>query len=87
MIVHSKTLKILGVHIVAEGATGLIHVGEMAIINNSDVRVFLENVMNFPTLGEACRIAALNIVTKDASTLARQPESRVKKLIEQAELN
>lgn len=87
MIVHSKTLKILGVHIVAEGATDLIHVGEMAIINNNDVRVFLENVMNFPTLGEAYRIAALNIVTKHANTLDRQPESRVKNLIEQAELN
>jgi len=87
MIVHSKTLKILGVHIVAEGATDLIHVGEMAIINNNDVRVFLENVMNFPTLGEAYRIAALNILTKHAGTLDRQPESRVKNLIEQAELN
>lgn len=87
MIVHSKTLKILGVHIVAEGATDLIHVGEMAIINNNDVRIFLENVMNFPTLGEAYRIAALNIVTKHANTLDRQPESRVKNLIEQAELN
>ncbi len=87
MIVDSKTLKILGIHIVAEGATDLIHVGEMAIINNNDVRVFLENVMNFPTLGEAYRIAALNIVTKHAERSARQPESRIKNLIEQAELN
>ena len=76
MIVHSKTLRILGVHI-----------SEMAIINNIDVRVFLENVMNFPTLGEAYRIAALNIVTKHASTLDRQRESQAKNLIEQAELN
>lgn len=87
MIVHSKTLKILGVHIVAEGATDLIHAGEMAIINNNDVRVFLENVMNFPNFGEAYRIAALNIVTKRANALDRQPKSRVKNLIEQAELN
>ena len=76
MIVHSKTLRILGVHI-----------SEMAIINNIDVRVFLEDVMNFPTLGEAYRIAALNIVTKHASTLDRQRESQAKNLIEQAELN
>ena len=52
MIVHSKTPRLLGVHIVAEGATDLIHIGEMAIINNINVRVFLENVMNFPTLGK-----------------------------------
>jgi NAD(P) transhydrogenase len=87
MIADSKTLKILGVHVVAEGATDLIHVGEMAILNNNDVRVFLENVMNFPTLGEAYRIAALNIITKHAERLARKPESRIQNLIEQAELN
>ncbi len=87
MIVESKTLKIVGVHIVAEGATDLIHVGEMAILNNNDVRVFLENVLNFPTLGEAYRIAALNIVTKHAERAAKKPESRIQNLIEQAELN
>lgn len=65
----------------------MIHIGEMAIINNINVRVFLENVMNFPTLGEAYRIAPLNIVTKHASTLDRQRESQAKNLIVQAELN
>jgi NAD(P) transhydrogenase len=53
--------KILGVHIVAEGATDLVHVGEMALINGNDVSMFLENILNFPTLGEAYRIAALNL--------------------------
>ena len=87
MISDPEGKKILGVHIVAEGATDLIHVGEMAIINNNDVRVFLENVMNFPTLGEAYRIAALNIVTKLNERASRKPISRIQKLIEQAELN
>lgn len=87
MISDPEGKKILGVHIVAEGATDLIHVGEMAIINNNDVRVFLENVMNFPTLGEAYRIAALNIVTKLGERAARKPVSCIQKLIEQAELN
>jgi NAD(P) transhydrogenase len=87
MISDPEGKKILGVHIVAEGATDLIHVGEMAIINNNDVRVFLENVMNFPTLGEAYRIAALNIVTKLSERASRKPISRIQNLIEQAELN
>ncbi|MEM9160075.1 MAG: Si-specific NAD(P)(+) transhydrogenase, partial [Verrucomicrobiota bacterium] len=87
MIADPDGQKILGVHIVAEGATDLIHVGQMAIINNNDVSVFLENVLNFPTLGEAYRIAALNIVTKRAERSQRKPESRIQKLIEQAELN
>jgi NAD(P) transhydrogenase len=87
MISDPEGKKILGVHIVAEGATDLIHVGEMAIINNNDVRVFLENVMNFPTLGEAYRIAALNIVTKLSERASRKPISRIQNLIAQAELN
>jgi len=87
MISDPEGKKILGVHIVAEGATDLIHVGEMAIINNNDVRVFLENVLNFPTLGEAYRIAALNIVTKLGERARRKPISRIQNLIEQAELN
>jgi NAD(P) transhydrogenase len=52
---------ILGVHIVGEGATDLIHVGEMALLNERDVTVFLENILNFPTFSEAYRIAALNL--------------------------
>jgi NAD(P) transhydrogenase len=52
---------LLGVHIVGEGATDLVHVGEMAMLNGNDVTVFLENILNFPTFGEAYRIAALNL--------------------------
>ena len=53
--------KLLGVQIVGQGATDLVHVGEMALINENDVSVFLENILNFPTYGEAYRIAALNL--------------------------
>ncbi len=87
MIADPEGKKILGVHIVAEGATDLIHVGEMAIINNNEVSVFLENVLNFPTLGEAYRIAALNITNKRIERFNRKPSSRIQKLIEQAEMN
>lgn len=53
--------RLLGVHIVGEGATDLVHVGEMALLNGNDVSIFHENILNFPTLGEAYRIAALNL--------------------------
>jgi len=53
--------RLLGAHAVGEGATDLIHVAEMAILNGNNVSVFLENIFNFPTLGEAYRIAALNL--------------------------
>ena len=53
--------KLLGVHIVGEGATELIHVGQMALLAGAGVNAFVENIFNFPTLAEAYRVAALDI--------------------------
>jgi NAD(P) transhydrogenase len=53
--------KVLGVHIVGEGATELIHVGQMAMLGGADVDTFVENIFNFPTLAEAYRVAALDV--------------------------
>ncbi|MBC2606817.1 Si-specific NAD(P)(+) transhydrogenase [Pelagicoccus albus] len=87
MISDEQGEKILGVHIVAEGATDLIHVGEMAILNGNSIDVFLENILNFPTLGEAYRIAALNIATKRSQRQSKKLQPRIQKLIDEAELN
>lgn len=87
MISDPDGKKILGVHIIAEGATDLIHAGELAILNGNEVNVFLENIMNFPTLGEAYRIAGLNIMKKRQDRGERKPENRIQNLIEEAELN
>jgi NAD(P) transhydrogenase len=54
--------KILGVQIVGEGATELIHIGQMAMLSNADVDIFVESIFNFPTLAEAYRVAALAII-------------------------
>ena len=52
---------VLGVQIVGEGATELIHIGQMAIMGNMDVDFFIESIFNFPTMAEAYRVAALQI--------------------------
>jgi NAD(P) transhydrogenase len=56
--------KLLGVHIVGEGATELVHVGQMALLGQMGVDTFVENIFNFPTLAEAYRVAALDLVEK-----------------------
>lgn len=61
LIADREGKKLLGVQIICDGATDLIHMGQMALINDNDVDVFLDNVVNFPTLGEAYRIAALEV--------------------------
>lgn len=54
--------KLLGVQIIGEGATELIHIGQMGLLANMKVDAFVENIFNFPTLAEAYRVAALHIV-------------------------
>ena len=61
MIADPKGEKLLGVHIVGEGATELIHIGQMGLLNEIKIDSFVENIFNFPTLAEAYRVAALDI--------------------------
>ena len=56
--------KLLGAHIIGDGATELIHVGQMGLLNNCDADIFVENIFNFPTLAESYRVAALDIVKR-----------------------
>lgn len=62
IICDAKGEKILGVQIVGEGATELVHIGQMAILSNSSVDIFVENIFNYPTLAEAYRVAALSVI-------------------------
>ncbi len=61
MVADARGEQLLGVHIVGEGASELIHIGQMAIFENTPVSHFVEQVFNFPTLAEAYRVAALSI--------------------------
>ncbi len=62
MIADPTGEKLLGVQIVGEGATELIHIGQMGLLSDMTIDAFVENIFNFPTLAEAYRVAALSIV-------------------------
>jgi NAD(P) transhydrogenase len=64
LVADPEGRRVLGVHIVGEGATELIHVGQMAILAGFEVEAFVENIFNFPTLAEAYRVAALDVVKR-----------------------
>ncbi len=61
---------LLGVQIVGEGATELIHVGQMALQHAATVDSFVANIFNFPTLAETYRVAALEIAGQRQKRLA-----------------
>ncbi|MGR3913042.1 MAG: Si-specific NAD(P)(+) transhydrogenase [Gammaproteobacteria bacterium] len=58
-IFSTKTRRLLGVHIVGEGATELIHIGQAVLTLRGTLDYFLENAFNYPTLAEAYKVAAL----------------------------
>jgi NAD(P) transhydrogenase len=50
--------KLLGVHIIGEGATELIHIGQMVMSAGGSIDIFIDSVFNFPTLSELYKYAA-----------------------------
>ncbi|MDH5766702.1 MAG: Si-specific NAD(P)(+) transhydrogenase, partial [Gammaproteobacteria bacterium] len=52
--------KLLGVHVLGEDATELVHIGQAVIALGGGLEFFMENVFNYPTLAEAYKIAALD---------------------------
>ncbi len=60
MLFCLKTRKLLGCHIVGEGATELIHIGQAVLNLGGGLDYFVENTFNYPTLAEAYKVAALD---------------------------
>jgi NAD(P) transhydrogenase len=68
MIFSIRTHRLLGVHIVGEGATELIHIGQAVLNLKGKLDYFIENTFNYPTLAEAYKIAALDAYNRLART-------------------
>jgi NAD(P) transhydrogenase len=64
IIFHRETKAILGVHIIGEGATELLHIGQAVMILGGTVDYFINTVFNYPTLAECYKAAAFNGVNK-----------------------
>lgn len=64
LIFHRDTLELLGVHIIGEGATELIHIGQAVLTYSGKVDFFVHNVFNYPTLAECYRTAALEGINR-----------------------
>ena len=60
MLFSIETQKLLGVHIIGEGATELVHIGQAVISLGGTLDYFVQTVFNYPTLAEAYKIAALD---------------------------
>jgi len=64
LIFHRETKEILGVHIIGEGASELLHIGQAVMILKGTVEYFVDTVFNYPTLAECYKAAAFNGLNK-----------------------
>ena len=64
LLVHQDNKRLLGVHIIGEGATELVHIGQVLIALEGTVEFLVNNTFNYPTLAECYRIAALDAYNK-----------------------
>ena len=60
LLVERGNRTILGVHIIGESASELIHVGQMAMNCHATVDVLAQSVFNYPTLAQCYKSAALD---------------------------
>jgi len=73
LLFEQKTLKLLGVHVVGEQATELVHIGLTALLAGATADLFIQTCYNYPTLSETYKYATYDAMGKRdaAEALAR----------------
>ncbi len=64
LIFHLESRKLLGVHIIGEGASELIHIGQAVLAFDGEVDYFINSVFNYPTLAECYKTAAFDGINR-----------------------
>jgi len=60
ILFHRDTHQVLGVHIIGESATELVHIGQSVIALKGGLEYLRDAVFNYPTLAECYKVAALD---------------------------
>jgi NAD(P) transhydrogenase len=60
LIFHRDTRLVLGVHIIGETASELVHIGQAVMTLGGTVDYFVDTVFNYPTFAECYKVAAFN---------------------------
>lgn len=73
MLFHCETRQLLGVHIIGEGASELVHIGQAVLAFGGKVDYFVNTVFNYPTLAECYKTAAFDGVNRLGISAYRLP--------------
>ena len=75
LIFQSSDMKLLGVHVIGEQATEVVHIGLIVLMSGGGADIFMATCFNYPTLGDLYKLATAdallkrNKLGKDASIL------------------
>ena len=69
LIFHRETRHLLGVHIIGEGASELVHIGQAVMALDATIDYFVDTVFNYPTLAECYKAAAFNGLNRLSKTV------------------
>ncbi|WP_219413408.1 Si-specific NAD(P)(+) transhydrogenase [Pseudonocardia nigra] len=64
LLVSTDDRTLLGVHVFGTGATDLVHIGQAIMGCGGTVDYLVDTVLNYPTLSEAYKVAALDATNK-----------------------
>ena len=58
LLFHRESKELLGVHIIGEYATELVHTGQAVMALHGGLGYLMDAVFNYPTLAECYKVAA-----------------------------
>jgi NAD(P) transhydrogenase len=67
LLFAEDTMKLLGVHVIGEQATELVHVGLQALLANAGADLFIATCYNYPTLTELYKYATYDALGRRAA--------------------
>jgi NAD(P) transhydrogenase len=64
LLFHRETRKLLGVSIIGEGASELVHIGQAVLAFGGTIDYFVDTVFNYPTFAECYKTAAFDGINR-----------------------
>ena len=72
LLFRESDMRLLGVHLIGEQATELIHIGLTALLAKAGVDLFIQSCYNYPTLSELYKYAAYDALGRRAQRSTAQ---------------
>jgi NAD(P) transhydrogenase len=68
LIFRASDMKLLGVHVIGEQATELVHVGMTALLMDAEADLFINSCYNYPTLSDLYKYATYDALGRRSSS-------------------